>query len=104
MLSYRHTQRRDGIVQLNAEIQMNKCSRRSQRIMDMVEIENDSYTKRMLRCEQIKLAARNFVSDEFAAKLKKGRNWRGRVDVDHKEERVCLSVAANKGASSMFKL
>lgn len=91
-------------MQLNAQIQMDKCTRRSARISDMVDIEHDSYIKRMLRCEQIKLAARNFLSDEFAAKLKKGRNWRGRVDVDHNEERVHLFVAANKGASWMFKL
>ena len=85
-------------VQLKLQVEMEATTKRSDNVFQMVEFERKSWKERVKKYEEIKLATRNAISDEFASKLRKGRNWRGRIDVDHQAEHVYLSVAANKGA------
>jgi long-subunit acyl-CoA synthetase (AMP-forming) len=85
-------------LQETAETEHQTSVVQTEKIINMVEVQRRSMKMRAKKFEDLKLAVTSVVDDEFKKKLKSGRNWKGKVEVDWDSQQCKLLVVANKGA------
>jgi hypothetical protein len=80
------------------EVEQRSTLLETNKIVNLVQLQRRSLKKRAQLYEEIKASAGVCIAKEFRDKLKKGRNWKGDIEIDHEGQFVYLHVAPNKGA------
>lgn len=68
----------------------------------LVTSQMQSWKTRIQKYEEIRQAVDQKINKRFKDMLRTGRNWKGKIEVDHDAQQVILSVTPHKGA--LYKL
>jgi metal-dependent hydrolase (beta-lactamase superfamily II) len=79
------------------ETEMKKTIVMVEQILRIVENEKRGFKERVKKYEEIKSSSANLISMEFKKKLKTGRNWKGKIEIDYENQKVLLHVVPTKG-------
>jgi hypothetical protein len=85
-------------VQETKETEMKRTMVLVDKVLRLLENEKRGFKERVKKYEEIKSSSANLVSKEFKKKLKTGRNWKGRIDIDYENQQVQLNVVPTKGS------
>jgi hypothetical protein len=64
---------------------------------DLVRSQEESLSMRKEKFCEIRQKVDQTINKKFKDMLRTGRNWKGKIEVDHSERQVILSVTPHKG-------
>ena len=73
---------------------------RANKVVSLVAAQRESSNNRIAKYHEIRDSTAKLINEAFRQRLKKGKNWPGKLEVDYEQERVDLWVAPHKGALS----